>query len=113
MSLSTGVTPQILLGKIAVSLRVMAGRQPVVGSFATNQDDLWQAIAAGMIFTRYDFYLAGDGLSRRRFQSVTFRRDIYCAIYRGYFDVAVDAFDFAGCRQAAKIPAFCGAVFMD
>ena len=51
MSLSTGLTPQILLGKVAVSLRVMAGRQPVVGSFATDQDDLWQAIAAGMIFT--------------------------------------------------------------
>ena len=62
---------------------------------------------------RYDFYLVGDGLSRRRFQPVTFRWHIYCAIYRRYFDVAVDAFDFANCRQAAKIPAFCGAVFMD
>ena len=51
MSLSNVLTPQILLGKIAVSLRVMAGRQPVAGSFATDSDALWQAIAAGMIFT--------------------------------------------------------------
>lgn len=63
MSLSTGLTPQILLGKIAVSLRVMAGRQPVVGSFATDQDDLWQAIAAGMIFTLLVTVYPGVGSS--------------------------------------------------
>ena len=63
MSLSTGLTPQILLGKVAVSLRVMAGRQPVVGSFATDQDDLWQAIAAGMIFTLLVTVYPGVGSS--------------------------------------------------
>ena len=62
---------------------------------------------------RYDFYLAGNGLSRCRFKPVTFCRHIYCAIYWRNSDVAVDAHDFAGRRQAAKIPAFCGAVFMD
>ena len=51
MSLSTGLTPKNLLGQIAISLRVMAGRQPVVGSFGVDRDALWQAVAAGMIFT--------------------------------------------------------------
>ena len=51
MSLSTSLMPQILIEKISVSLRVMAGRQPVAGSFVLNSDGLWQAIAAGMIFT--------------------------------------------------------------
>jgi len=51
MSLSTGLTPRALLGQIAVSLRVMAGRQPVAGSFAADANALWQAIGAAMIFT--------------------------------------------------------------
>ena len=51
MSASSGLSPQILLGKIADSLRVMAGRQPLVGSFGADAVALWQAIGAGMIFT--------------------------------------------------------------
>ena len=51
MSASSGLSPQILLGKIADSLRVMAGRQPLAGSFGADAAALWQAIGAGMIFT--------------------------------------------------------------
>jgi hypothetical protein len=51
MSISTALAPRILFDKIAVSLRVMAGRQPVAGSFAVNSEALWQAICATMIFT--------------------------------------------------------------
>ena len=51
MSASSGLSPQILLGKIADSLRVMAGRQPLAGSFGADAGALWQAIGAGMIFT--------------------------------------------------------------
>ena len=51
MSASSGLSPQILLGKIANSLRVMAGRQPLAGSFGADAAALWQAIGAGMIFT--------------------------------------------------------------
>ena len=51
MSASSGLSPQILLGKIADSLRVMAGRQPLAGSFGVDSAALWQAIGAGMIFT--------------------------------------------------------------
>ena len=51
MSESSGLSPKILLGQIAISLRVMAGRQPLAGSFVTDASALWQAIGAGMIFT--------------------------------------------------------------
>jgi hypothetical protein len=51
MSLSAALAPSILLAKIATSLRVMAGRQPVAGSFGNDADALWQAIGAAMIFT--------------------------------------------------------------
>ena len=39
MSASSGLSPQILLGKIADSLRVMAGRQPLAGSFGADALD--------------------------------------------------------------------------
>ena len=51
MSASSGLSPQILLGQIAVSLRVMAGRQPLAGSFGVDASALWQAIGASMVFT--------------------------------------------------------------
>ena len=51
MPASSGLSPQILLGKIADSLRVMAGRQPLSGSFDVDAAALWQAIGASMIFT--------------------------------------------------------------
>ena len=51
MSASSGLSPQVLLSQIAASLRVMAGRQPLAGSFITDTPALWQAIGAGMIFT--------------------------------------------------------------
>ena len=51
MSASSGLSPQILLRKIADSLQVMAGRQPLAGSFGSDAAALWQAIGAGMIFT--------------------------------------------------------------
>ena len=63
MSLSTGLTPQILIEKISVSLRVMAGRQPIVGSFTLNSDGLWQAVVAGMIFTLLVTIYPGVGSS--------------------------------------------------
>lgn len=63
MSLSTGLAPKILIEKISVSLRVMAGRQPIAGSFALNSDGLWQAIAAGMIFTLFVTIYPGVGSS--------------------------------------------------
>ena len=51
MSASSGMSPQILFGQIAISLRVMAGRQPLAGSFGVDAPALWQAIGAGMVFT--------------------------------------------------------------
>ncbi len=51
MSSTNALAPRVLLNKIAVSLRVMAGRQPIAGSFEVDADALWQAIGATMIFT--------------------------------------------------------------
>ena len=63
MSVSSGLTPQILLGQIAVSLRVMAGRQPLAGSFGADAPALWQAIGAGMVFTLLVTVYPGVGSS--------------------------------------------------
>ena len=63
MSASTGLSPKILLGQIAVSLRVMAGRQPLAGSFGADAPALWQAIGAGMVFTLLVTIYPGVGSS--------------------------------------------------
>ena len=63
MSASSGLSLQILLGQIAVSLRVMAGRQPLAGSFGVDPPALWQAIGAGMIFTLLVTIYPGVGSS--------------------------------------------------
>ena len=63
MSESSGLSPQILLGQIAVSLRVMAGRQPLAGSFGADAPALWQAIGAGMVFTLLVTIYTGVGSS--------------------------------------------------
>ncbi len=63
MSASSGLSPRILLGQIAVSLRVMAGRQPLAGSFGVDAPSLWQAIGAGMVFTLLVTFYPGVGSS--------------------------------------------------
>ena len=63
MSSSSGLSPKILLGQIAVSLRVMAGRQPLAGSFGSSASELWQAIGAGMVFTLLVTVYPGVGSS--------------------------------------------------
>jgi hypothetical protein len=63
MSASSGLSPKILLGQIAVSLRVMAGRQPLVGSFGVDASALWQAIGASMVFTLLVTIYPGVGSS--------------------------------------------------
>jgi Flp pilus assembly protein TadB len=79
-----------------------------VGSFATDQDDLWQAIAAGMIFTLLVTVYPGVGSSLSLFAGtfiVQFTGVILMLLLM-HMILRVS-------RQAAKIPAFCGAVFMD
>ena len=63
MSVSYSLSPQILLGQIAISLRVMAGRQPLAGSFGADAPALWQAIGAGMVFTLLVTIYPGVGSS--------------------------------------------------
>ena len=63
MSVSSSLSPQILLGQIAISLRVMAGRQPLAGSFGADAPALWQAIGAGMVFTLLVTIYPGVGSS--------------------------------------------------
>jgi hypothetical protein len=63
MSASSGLSPKILLGQIAVSLQVMAGRQPLVGSFGVDASALWQAIGASMVFTLLVTIYPGVGSS--------------------------------------------------
>ena len=63
MSESSGFSPQNLLVQIAVSLRVMTGRQPLAGSFGANTPALWQAIGAGMLFTLLVTIYPGAGSS--------------------------------------------------
>ena len=63
MSVSSSLSPQILLSQIAVSLRVMAGRQPLAGSFGADAPALWQAIGAGMVFTLLVTIYPGVGSS--------------------------------------------------
>ena len=63
MTASTGLSPKILFGQIAVSMRVMAGRQPIAGSFGSSPPELWQAIGAGMIFTLLVTIYPGVGSS--------------------------------------------------
>ena len=63
MTASPGLSPKILLAQIAVSLRVMAGRQPLAGSFGTGAPELWQAIGAGMVFTLLVTIYPGVGSS--------------------------------------------------
>ena len=63
MSASSSLSLQILLGRIAVSLRVMSGRQPLAGSFGADASALWQAIGAGMVFTLLVTIYPGVGSS--------------------------------------------------
>ena len=63
MSVSYSLSPQILLSQIAISLRVMAGRQPLAGSFGADAPALWQAIGAGMVFTLLVTIYPGVGSS--------------------------------------------------
>ena len=63
MSALSGFSPKILLGQISVSLRIMAGRQPLAGSFGAGAPELWQAIGAGMIFTLLVTIYPGVGSS--------------------------------------------------
>ena len=67
MSASSGLSPQILLGQIAVSLRVMVGQKPVAGSFGEDAPALWQAIGAGMVFTLLVTIYPGVGSSMSLF----------------------------------------------
>ena len=70
MSVSSSLSPQILLGQIAISLRVMAGRQPLAGSFGADAPALWQAIGAGMVFTLLVTIYPGVGSSLSLFLSL-------------------------------------------
>ena len=63
MPLSKSLMPKSLFKNIAISLRVMSGRQPVVGSFSIDNNGLWQAIFAGMIFTLLVTFYPGIGSS--------------------------------------------------
>ena len=67
MSASSGLSPQILLGQIAVSLRVMVGQKPLAGSFGEDAPALWQAIGAGMVFTLLVTIYPGVGSSMSLF----------------------------------------------
>ena len=63
MTALSGLSPQNLIDQIAVSLRVMAGRQPLAGSFGADTHALWQAICAGMVFTLLVTIYPGVGSS--------------------------------------------------
>ncbi|MDC0062945.1 hypothetical protein OAJ84_03025 [Candidatus Puniceispirillum sp.] len=45
------LSPSALIGMVRVTLMVLFGRRPAIGSFNTSPQGLWQAVASSVIFT--------------------------------------------------------------
>ena len=45
------LSPSALIGMVRVTLMVLCGRRPAIGSFDTSPQGLWQAVASSVIFT--------------------------------------------------------------
>ena len=45
------LSPSALIGMVRVTLLVLFGRRPAIGSFDSSPRGLWQAVASSVIFT--------------------------------------------------------------
>ncbi len=45
------LSPSTLIGMVRLTFMVLCGRRPVVGSFDTSPQGLWQAVSSSVIFT--------------------------------------------------------------
>ena len=45
------LSPSALIGMVRVTLLVLFGRRPAIGSFDASPRGLWQAVASSVIFT--------------------------------------------------------------
>ena len=51
MTQTPSLSPSALIGMVRVTLMVLFGRRPAIGSFNTSPQGLWQAVASSVIFT--------------------------------------------------------------
>ena len=94
------LSPSTLLGMVRVTVMVLCGRRPAIGSFDTSPQGLWQAVASSVIFTILVTIYPALEAAPRLFISAIILQFIGIVLLVLVFDVFLKAID----RPAKFLP---------
>ena len=100
MAQMPNLSPSALIGMVRVTLIVLCGRRPAIGSFDTSPQGLWQAVASSVIFTILVTVYPALEATPRLFISAIILQFIGIVVLVLVFDIFLKAID----RPAKFLP---------